>query len=298
MRKLLLTASLLACCAASALAQGAAEVPKEASVYKYRETRELVSLVNDAASAIEKEGEAVFPEFKKENSRWRHGDTYIFVITSDGQMILHPDLALEGKNEIALKDVNDKPIIRGLIGAASGDREEGWFHYQWPEPGSIFPMWKSSFVKQVVAPSGKKYIVGSGSYNMKMEKEFVVTAVDSAAALIEKEGAAAFPKFRDKAGQFLFMDIYIFVDRPEGIEVVNGAFPNLEGRNFIDYKDSKGKYIARDYIHLALTQGSGWVDYLWPKPQEATPSKKHTYVKKVKYGDEIFIVGAGTYLGD
>ncbi len=211
-------------------------------------------------------------------------------------MILHPDPALEGKPEIELKDVNGKPIIKGLIGAASGADKHGWFQYQWPEPGSMFPRWKSSFVTHVVAPSGKEYVVGSGLYNMKMEKDFVVTAVDAAAALIEKEGEAAFPGFRDKAGPFLFMDIYIFVDRPDGVELVNGAFPSLEGKNFMGYQDSRGKYLCRDYINVAVTKGAGWTDYLWPKPGESTPSKKHTYVKKATYGDSVFIVGSGTYL--
>jgi signal transduction histidine kinase len=296
MRELFLAVCLLVFPAANVFSQGSTDVSKGLSVYRYKETQDLASLVKDAASAIEQKGEAVFPEFKKENSRWRHGDIYIFIIDTDGNMILHPDPALEGKNQMELKDVNNKLIIKGFIDVLSRGKNEGWFHYLWPEPGSLFPLWKSSFVQLVTAASGKKYIVGSGLYNMKMEKEFIVSVVDSAAALIEKEGKAAFPKFHDKAGQFIFMDIYVLVDQPDGVELVNGAFPNIEGRNLIDYKDSDGHYLVRDYINIALSKGSGWVDYLWPKPGEATPSRKHAYVKKAKYGDEIFIVGSGAYL--
>lgn len=275
-----------------------ANASKNESAYKYKQTQDLVFLVQEAAKAIQKDGESIFPEFKKENSVWRHDDVYVFVLDTDGNMILHPDPALEGKNETELKDVNNKPIVRGLIGAAGGDKKEGWFHYQWPAPGSIFPVWKSSFVMLVKAPSDKMYVVGSGLYNMKMEREFVIAIVNSAVELVEQEGRAAFPNFRDKTGQFMFMDIYVFVDSPDGVELVNGAFQNLEGRNLIDYRDSVGNYIVRDYINIALTKGSGWVNYLWPKPQESTPSKKHTYVKKAQYGDETFIVGSGTYLED
>jgi len=269
---------------------------QKSSSYKYEQASSLVSLVKEAALAIETKGEAVFPEFKTEGSQWRHGDIYVFVIDSDGNMIVHPDPALEGKNQIELKDLNNKPIIKGLINAASGNNKEGWYHYQWPEPGSLFPMWKSSFVKFVIAPSDKKYVVGSGLYNMNMEKEFIVALVDSAVELIEKEGKAAFSKIRDKAGQFIFMDTYVFVDTPDGTELVNGAFPNLEGRNLIDYKDSNGKPLVKDYINIALNEGAGWIDYLWPKPGQANPSKKHAYVKKAQYGDEVFIVGSGAYL--
>ncbi|MCX5680781.1 MAG: cache domain-containing protein [Candidatus Omnitrophica bacterium] len=45
-----------------------------------------------------------------------------------------------------------------------------------------------------------------------------------------------------------------------------------------------------------MTKGAGWVNYLWPKPGQSVPSKKQTYVRKVKYGEEIFIVGSGAYL--
>jgi len=274
MRKMFLVICLLSFCIANVFSQEKISLSKESSVYKYKQTQELVSLVKYAALAIEEKGEAAFPEFKKENSQWRHDDIYIFIIDTNGNMVLHPDLALEGKNQMKLKDASGKLIIRGFIDVTSNNKREGWFHYQWPEPGSIFPRWKSSFVQLVTAPSGKNYIVGSGLYDMKIEKEFIVTLVGSAAELIEKKGKAAFPALRDRTGQFIFKDIYIFVDRPDGVEVVNGAFPSLEGTNFIDYKDSKGNYLALNYINVALTEGSGWVDYLWPKPGETIPSEK------------------------
>ena len=277
-------------------AQGLGNAANDTPFYQYKETRDLVSLVKNAASLVKKEGEAAFLEFKKFGSKWQYGNAYIFILDTEGNMVLHPDSALEGKNQIDLKDVNNKFIIRGLIKEAMTKNGEGWFHYQWPEPGNISPLWKSTFVKLVTAPSGKKYIVCSGLYNMSMEREFIVEVVDSAAELINKEGKAAFPKIRDKAGPFVFLDTYVFVDSPDGIELVNAAFPSMEGRNLMDYKDSQGKYLVRDYIKLALTNGAGWIDYLWPKPGQTVPSKKRTYVREAKYDNEIFIVGSGSYL--
>ena len=54
-------------------------------------------------------------------------------------MLVHPDPAMEGKNELDLKDINGKPIIHGLIGAVTTfpNRTEGWSHYQWPVPGGM-----------------------------------------------------------------------------------------------------------------------------------------------------------------
>ena len=266
------------------------------SRYQFRETQELVTKVEDAASMIESRGELVFPRFTEENARRRQREAYLFVLDEEGNMILHPDPALQGTNQIGLKDINGKPIIKGLIDAASNDQNQGWFHYQWPEPGSPAPIWKSSFVKRVTAPTGMTYVVGCGLYNTKMEREFIVTTVDAAVALIEREGSSAFPLLRDKSGPFIFLDTYVFVDSPDGTVLVNGAFPKFEGQNVMDYKDGSGNYFVRQYIQMALNEDSGWVDYLWPKPGQVVPSRKHTYVHKAQHGDEVFIVGSGAYL--
>ncbi|MCX5681346.1 MAG: cache domain-containing protein, partial [Candidatus Omnitrophica bacterium] len=266
MKKFFLIFCFLIFSATNLFAQEAKNISGRHPAYQYKTTQDLVSLVGEAVTLIRNQGETVFPEFRKENSKWRHGASYVFILDLKGNMILHPDPALEGKNQLSLKDVNDKLIIKGLIREATNKRGEGWFHYQWPEPGSIIPLWKSSFVRLAVAPSGKRYIVGSGLYNMQMEKEFIVAVVDSAAALIKKEGRQAFSEIRDKTGPFTFLDTYVFVDSPDGVELVNGSFPNIEGRNLMDYKDASGKYMVRDYIGIALTTGAGWIDYLWPKP--------------------------------
>ncbi len=64
--------------------------------------------------------------------------------------------------------------------------------YEWPVPGGILPRWKSTIYKSyVTAPSGKSYIVGSGIYNDRMERAFVVDMVRDAAAQVEKNGEAA-----------------------------------------------------------------------------------------------------------
>jgi len=270
---------------------------QDSSDYKYRETKDLVSLVRDAAGVVSTKGEEAFAGFKKDGSPWKYGDTYIFVLDTNGNMVAHPDPALEGKNEIDMKDVNGKPVIKGIIEATASDstRNEGWFHYQWPQPGTIFASWKSTFAKRVVAPSGKVYVVCSGLYNPKMEEAFLINAVNAAVKLIEKDGKKAFDTLRDKSSQFVFLGTYIFVDTPEGVEVVNGGFPDVEGKNILDYKDANGKYLTRDIVDTAVKKGTGWVDYLWPKPGELKASPKHTYVKKAVYGSEVFAVGAGAY---
>ncbi|MGE5243748.1 MAG: cache domain-containing protein [Betaproteobacteria bacterium] len=269
-------------------------------VYQYDDTRELVSLVNDAAALVRSKGEAAFSDFRISGSRWRLGESYVFVVDPAGNMLVHPDAAMEGRNQLGLKDPAGKPIIRGLIGAATSvpGKTDGWYHYQWPVPGGLLPRWKSSYVRLVEAPSGKDYVVGSGVYNDRMERAFVVDAVTDAVAQIEKAGEAAYPLFRDPTGPFIAKDAYIFIFRPDGVEQVNPAFPNLEGRNLLGLKDTQGKPFIREMLEVAQTSGAGWVDYMWPKPGESVSTQKSAYVSRARIGSEWIVVGCGVYLAD
>ena len=87
--------------------------------YEHEETRRLVALVSDAAELVRTRGEAVFNELSIEGGRWRQGESYIFVLDPDGNMLVHTDPGLKGRNVLHLKDVHGKPIIRGLLDAAT-----------------------------------------------------------------------------------------------------------------------------------------------------------------------------------
>lgn len=87
--------------------------------YEHKETRDLVALVRDAGDLVRTKGEEVFGTFRMSGSRWRQDEAYVFVLDLDGNMLVHPDPAMEGKNESGLKDIDGKPIIRGLIDAAT-----------------------------------------------------------------------------------------------------------------------------------------------------------------------------------
>lgn len=279
------------------------EVQRAADVwatYDYPETRELVALVSDAAELIRIKGAAAFDAFRLEGSRWRQAETYIFVLDRNANMLVHPDAALEGKNQSGLKDVNGRPIIRGLIDAVTTfpEKTTGWYHYQWPVPGGLLPRWKSSFMQLATTPSGASYIVGSGMYNDRMERAFVVDVVTDAVARIEQDGAAAFPILRDPAGPFMAKNAYVFVVDPDGLGLVNPGFPILEGRNLIEWRDTTGRQPIREFVAVARASGAGWVDYMWPKPGESMSTQKSAYVRKAKFGTSWLAVGCGVYLAD
>jgi hypothetical protein len=214
----------------------------------------------------------------------------------DGMRTLNAaDPSLEGRNGRDVKDVVGRPYGRMLLEAAGSPAGEGWVHYMYPEPGDLFPAWKSVFVKRVTFPSGQQHLVAAGVYNMQMDKAFIQDVVDRAADLIATSGQEAFLQLRDKTGPFVFMDTYVFVDTVDGTEVVNAAQPSFEGTNLMGLTDLKGLALADEYISTALRDGSAWVEYWWYKPGTNTPARKQAYVRTVKCGQDTYIVGSGFY---
>jgi len=274
-----------------------ADAPKAAQAGRKMIAPELMALVREAAAVLEKEGENVYAEFRRKDSKWFHDDTYFFVWAANGIRAFHAaDPALEGQDGSNTIDVLGRPYGRMILDAAGSPSSEGWVHYMYPEPGDIFPAWKSAFVKRVTFPSGKQYIVGCGIYNMQMDKAFIEDLVDHAAALVANRGKEAFGQLRDKTGPFVFMDTYVYVDSPDGTELMNAGFPSLEGKNLIDMKDLTGKAVVGDEIAAAMKAGSAWVDLYWYKPGQNTPARKQTFVRKVQSGSDTYIVGSGVYM--
>jgi signal transduction histidine kinase len=197
---------------------------------------------------------------------------------------------------LGLKDVGGKPIGRMIVEAAQNKKGWGWVHYQWNKPHELEPQWKSTYIVRTTAPSGKEYLVGGGIYQSRMEKVFIIEEVNAAATLLEQEGRTAFAVLRDPTSRYYFHDTYVFVISKDGIELVNPAFPGLEGRNIWDMKDVKGNYLVQELIQQALEYEKGWVTYYWPKPDAPQePVKKLSFVKKVTADGEVMVVGAGMY---
>ena len=264
---------------------------------QYKQTKQVIALVKKAAEVLKREGPQAFSKFRQKNSEWFHGDSYVFVNDLKGECLCHPSKpAMEGTNIIDLKDVDGKRMVAMMIDAVSGKRAAGWVHYKWPRPEDATPSWKSSYVVRVKDSSGNEYLLGSGMYGMKVEKLFIVETVDEAARLVGQKGKEAFPILRDKAGRFRYMDVYVFVTDQKGIELVNPVSPELEGTDLIDFKDANGKLVIREMIEMLRDKDSGWMEYMWPKPGTTTPSKKVSYIRKVKVGDRTLYVGAGVYL--
>ncbi|WP_052734476.1 MULTISPECIES: cache domain-containing protein [unclassified Methanosarcina] len=123
-----------------------------------------MSQVNAAIDLIEEKGELAFPDFREQNSKWFHNDSYITIWKTEGiRVVFPPKTSGEGENVSDLKDYNGKLLGKMLIDTALSEEGEGWVNYDWPKPGETEPSKKCTFVKRT-SISNQTYLVHSGFY--------------------------------------------------------------------------------------------------------------------------------------
>ncbi len=123
----------------------------------------------------------------------------------------------------------------------------------------------------------------------------VEALVNKAAAQIEKNGKAIFSEFRKKDSEWFHGDTYLFVYDLKSNVLLNAAFPAREGTNTTGQRDAEGKLFHHEFITMAETKGSGWVDYMFPKPGQTQPSRKWAFVKAVQVDGVPSLVASGFY---
>ncbi len=123
----------------------------------------------------------------------------------------------------------------------------------------------------------------------------IVDLVTKAASLLEQKGKAAFAEFRKPNSEWFNGNTYLFAYDMKGNVLLNPAFPKREGTNVAGGKDANGKLFHDEIIRTAQAKGSGWVDYMFPKPGRTEPSHKWTYVKRVEIDGVPGLIGAGFY---
>jgi len=119
--------------------------------------------------------------------------------------------------------------------------------------------------------------------------------VNKAAALVESQGKAAFSEFRKRNSEWWFGNTYLFAYDKDMNVLLNPAFPEREGTNVHGQKDDNGKLFHDEFMKVVQSKGSGWVDYMFPKPGQTKSSQKWSYVKAVKIDGTPGLIGAGFY---
>ena len=120
------------------------------------------------------------------------------------------------------------------------------------------------------------------------------TLVKKAATYIEANGKEkGFAEFTDTKGKFTDRDLYIFVVDFNGLTLAHGGNSKLVGKEMSELKDADGKFFIKEFIKLAKTKGSGWVDYKWENPVTKKIEQKSTYIQRQRQED--YFLGCGIY---
>jgi methyl-accepting chemotaxis protein len=91
---------------------------------------------------------------------------------------------------------------------------------------------------------------------------------------------------------------YCWINDMNGVMVMHPIMPELDGEDLLEYKDPNGKYLFKEFISTVKSKNSGFVSYMWPKPDmpQATSYPKLSYVKG--FAPWGWIIGSGIYIDD
>jgi len=72
--------------------------------------------------------------------------------------------------------------------------------------------------------------------------------------------------------------------------------PSLNGKDLSAIKDTSGKLLFNEMDEVAKKDGEGMISYMWPKPGEADPQEKFSYINLFEpWG---WVIGTGAYVDD
>jgi methyl-accepting chemotaxis protein len=91
-------------------------------------------------------------------------------------------------------------------------------------------------------------------------------------------------------------DDYFWINDMHPTMIMHPTKPELDGKDLSDNKDPNGKKLFVDMVSACKEKGEGFVDYQWPKPGEAKPVPKVSYVKL--YQPWGWVIGSGIYVGE
>lgn len=125
----------------------------------------------------------------------------------------------------------------------------------------------------------------------------VVVAVRAASDLLTREGEAALALVQNPNGPFVFKDSYVFAaDCGRGLILAHPFQPARAGQPIAAGPTYGGVTAAdreREQCAVGIRPGGGWWVYPFPKPGEAEPSRKVSFLMPV--AGTSWIVGAGIH---
>ncbi len=89
---------------------------------------------------------------------------------------------------------------------------------------------------------------------------------------------------------------YFWINDYQPKMIMHPTKPELDGKDLSNIADPKGIKLFVEFADIVKQQGSGYVTYMWPKPDSDDPVEKLSYVKGFEKWQ--WIVGTGIYIDD
>jgi len=123
----------------------------------------IQTLVDKAAALVDKRGESALAEFRKRDSEWWSGNTYLFAYDMKLNVLLNPAFPQrEGSNAHGEKDSNGVFFHDEFVKVVQA-KGAGWVSYMFAKPGQTQPSTKWSYVKAITI-DGTPGLIGAGFY--------------------------------------------------------------------------------------------------------------------------------------
>lgn len=127
----------------------------------------------------------------------------------------------------------------------------------------------------------------------------VISLADQTATHMESDAVGTIQKINDHKAPYKdpeFTSLYSFVYDIDLTIVAHATNANIVGVNFKGKTDAAGKAFRDEILAGALESGTGWVDYIYTKPDKSGLYQKTTYFKLVTGSNgKQYIVCSGRY---
>jgi methyl-accepting chemotaxis protein len=91
-------------------------------------------------------------------------------------------------------------------------------------------------------------------------------------------------------------DDYFWINDMHPKMIMHPIKSELDGKDLTENKDPNGKRLFVAFVDKVKAEGAGFVDYYWPKPGQAKPVPKISFVKG--FPEWGWIIGSGIYIDD
>ncbi|MES2889547.1 MAG: cache domain-containing protein [Pseudomonadota bacterium] len=136
--------------------------------------------------------------------------------------------------------------------------------------------------------------ISASSWAAEPGKQDAIDMVNKAMAYHKANGKdKTLAVLNKKDSEFVKGELYVFAYDLAGTVIAHPLNARLVGKNMLEIPDQEGKFYRKDVQKIALSQGTGWVDYLYKNPETNKIERKSAYVQKV----EDMILVCGIYVG-